>query len=650
MKDGFVKVGAVSPSLRVGNPEYNSREIIGFIDKARKEGIKVLVFPEMSITGYTCGDLFFQKSLLASADNALGDIVVATAGSDMLVFVGYPLSYGGKLYNTAVAVQDGRVLAFIAKKNLPTYGEFYETRWFTPCPEENIILDTEWGDVRFGNKIIFDASVPTSLRIGAEICEDLWVADPPSTHLAVAGATLIVNLSASDELVGKEEYRKHLVTDQSARTLSAYIYCDASEGESTTDMVFTGADIIAEDGAVLASRQYSLGEILVSEIDTDRLESERSKRNTFVIRDSGYDYIPIAFDEEETELTRFVDPHPFVPEDGESRVKRCEKVLTLQSLGLRRRLQHTHSSRCVIGLSGGLDSTLALLVAVKAFDSLGIDRKNILCVTMPCFGTTKRTKSNAEKLSLSLGTDFLTVDITEAVKCHFRDIGQSLDDYSVTYENGQARERTQVLMDLANKNGALVVGTGDLSELALGWATYNGDHMSMYGVNAGVPKTLVRNLVSYYADYECDDECRTVLYDILATPVSPELIPGKDGGIDQVTEDIVGPYELHDFFLYSIVRQSFGAGKTFRLAVYAFRDLYDEDTVYKWLRTFIRRFFSQQFKRSCLPDGPKIGAVTLSPRSDWRMPSDADSSVWLSELDREYEEQKRKKMDIKSCL
>ncbi len=643
MKDGFVKVGAVSPSLRVGNPEYNSKEIIRFIDKAKKEGIKVLVFPEMSVTGYTCGDLFFQRSLLISAERALSAITDATKGSDTLVFVGYPLSYGGKLYNTAAAIQGGKVLAFIAKKNLPTYGEFYETRWFTPCPEENIVLDTEWGLVRFGNKIILDASVPSSLRIGAEICEDLWVADPPSTHHSLAGATLIVNLSASDELVGKDEYRRNLVMDQSARTLSSYIYCDASEGESTTDMVFTGADIICENGTVLSSRSYSLSEILVSEIDTDRLESERAKRNTFPLCDSGYDYIPVAFDEAETELTRFVDRHPFVPEDGESRLKRCEKVLTLQSLGLKRRLEHTHSTKCVIGLSGGLDSTLALLVAVKAFDSLHIDRKNIMAVTMPCFGTTKRTKSNAEKLAASLGTDFLTVDITESVKCHFRDIGQSLDDYSVTYENAQARERTQVLMDLANKNGALVVGTGDLSELALGWATYNGDHMSMYGVNAGVPKTLVRNLVSYYAEYECDDECRAVLSDILATPVSPELIPGKDGGIDQVTEDIVGPYELHDFFLYSIVRQSFGAGKTYRLALYAFRGVYDEDTIYKWLRTFIRRFFSQQFKRSCLPDGPKVGAVTLSPRSDWRMPSDADPGVWLEELDRKYEELKQRK-------
>lgn len=641
MKDGFVKVAAVSPSLRVGNTDYNSKEIIKAIKKAQEERVKVLVFPELSITGYTCADLFFQRSLLDSASLALMDIVDATQNSDILVFVGYPLQYGGKLFNTAAAIQNGKVLAFIAKKNLPTYGEFYETRWFTPCPDENVVLTTEWGDVLFGNKIILEAEEPDSLRIGAEICEDLWVADPPSTHLALAGATLIVNLSASDELTGKEDYRINLVNGQSARTLSAYIYSDASEGESTTDMVFTGANIISEDGFTLVSRTYSLGELVVTEIDTQKLESERSKRNTFPLKDDNYDYIPIDFDVEETILTRFIDSHPFVPSQDCYRVRRCAKVLLLQSLGLKRRIEHTHASSCVIGLSGGLDSTLALLVTVKAFDSLNMDRKNIKAITMPCFGTTKRTKSNAEKLALSLGLDFIEIDITASVKQHFIDINQSLDDYSVTYENGQARERTQVLMDYANKIGALVVGTGDLSELALGWATYNGDHMSMYGVNTGVPKTLVRSLVSYYADYVASPECRDVLIDILNTPVSPELIPGKDGNIDQVTEDIVGPYELHDFFIYSIVRQSFGASKTFRLAEYAFKDKYDYETIYKWLRTFIRRFFSQQFKRSCLPDGPKVGAVTLSPRSDWRMPSDADSFVWLKELDDAYEERKK---------
>lgn len=640
MKDGFIKVAAVSPSLKVANPLYNSGEIIKHIKEAGEKRVKILVFPELSITGYTCGDLFFQRTLLSSAEEALRKIIASTVNQDTLVFVGYPLSYGGKLFNTAAVIQRGRVLAFIAKKNLPNYGEFYDARWFTPCPEENITLDTEWGEVRFGNKIIFDADMPSSLRIAAEICEDLWVADPPSTHHALAGATLIVNLSASDETIGKEEYRLSLVSGQSARTLSGYIYADASIGESSTDMVFTGADIIAENGAVLSSRSLSMSELVISEIDTDKLESEREKRNTFPLSESGYDFIPVSFDVEKTALTRFIDPRPFVPENDSNLRKRCEKVLLLQSLGLGKRLEHTKAGCCVIGLSGGLDSTLALLVTVKAFDSLKLDRKNIKAVTMPCFGTTKRTRSNAEKLASSLGVDFITVDITASVRSHFKDIGQSEDDYSVTYENSQARERTQVLMDLANKSGGLVVGTGDLSELALGWATYNGDHISMYGVNAGVPKTLVRSLVGYYRDNEASPDAALVLNDILLTPVSPELIPaGADGTIKQVTEDIVGPYDLHDFFLYNTVRNSFPAAKIFRLAKYAFGSEYDDETIYKWERTFFKRFFSQQFKRSCLPDGPKVGAVTLSPRSDWRMPSDGDGAIYLEELDGIYKEE-----------
>ncbi len=640
MKDGFIKVAAVSPSLKVGNTEYNSNEIIKHIQHAGERKVKVLVFPEMGITGYTSSDLFFQRSLLFAAETALDKIVESTAIYDTLVFVGYPLEHLGKLYNTAAVIQRGKVLAFIAKKNLPTYGEFYETRWFTPCPEENVSVNTKWGEVVLGNRIIFDCTFPSSLRVAAEICEDLWVADPPSTHHALAGATVIVNLSASDEIVGKEEYRKELVSSQSARTLSAYIYCDASEGESTTDMVFTGSDIIAEDGLILSSRTFSSGELIETEVDTDKLESERAKRNTFIVDDSRYTHIQFSLEEEETTLTRFVDPHPFVPMNDDSCKKRCEKVLMLQALGLKRRLEHTGSRKCVIGLSGGLDSTLALLVAVKAFDMASLERKNIKAITMPCFGTTKRTKSNAEKLADALSADFITVDITESVLSHFKDIGQSSDDYSITYENSQARERTQVLMDWANKENALVIGTGDLSELALGWATYNGDHMSMYGVNTGVPKTLVRSLVGYYRDNECTPGCAAVLGDILLTPVSPELIPGRNGEIDQVTEDIVGPYELHDFFLYCIMRCSYSVTKTFRLATYAFKDTYDRETIYKWLRTFIKRFFSQQFKRSCLPDGPKVGAVTLSPRSDWRMPSDADSSVFLLELEKAYGKEK----------
>ena len=639
MRHGFIKVASASPSLKVGNPDYNKDRIIDLMRKAEKEGVKVLVFPELSITGYTSGDLFFQSSLLSSSQEALLDIKEASKDLDLLSFVGYPLKYNGKLYNTLAAIQHGSILAFFAKRNLPTYGEFYEERWFTPSPSENMLIDYKGEDVVFGSKIILSYS--DSLKISAEICADLWVPDPPSTHHAMAGATLIVNASASDELIGKSEYRKNLVSGQSARIIGAYIYSDASEGESTTDMVFTGSNVIAENGTILKAVDYSLDELIISEIDTEKLERERYVRNTFPISEEGYAYIDISFNECETKLTRYIDPHPFVPVDEAKRNERCDKILTLQALGLKKRLQHTRSKKVVVGLSGGLDSTLALLVAVKAFDMLSLDRKGIIAITMPCFGTTKRTRSNAELLALSLCVDFRTIDITESVKAHFKDIGQSLDDFSVTYENGQARERTQVLMDTSNKEGALVIGTGDLSELALGWATYNGDHMSMYGVNAGVPKTLVRYLVKYVAETTENEVESKVLFDILSTPVSPELLPAKDGEISQVTEDIVGPYELHDFFLYYIVRLSFSPGKVYRLALIAFDGVFDSETIYKWLRTFIRRFFSQQFKRSCLPDGPKIGTLTLSPRSDWRMPSDADSEIWLKELEREYKLHKK---------
>ena len=643
MRDGFIKVAAASPSLKVGNPSFNKERIIDLMTEADRKGVKVLVFPELSITGYTAGDLFFQSALLESATEALLEIAEASAALDVLSFVGYPLRYNGKLYNTAAAVKGGRILAFVAKRNLPNYSEFYEERWFTPSPKENLVLESEDGDILFGSRIIFSASFPSSLKIAAEICEDLWVPDPPSTHHAAAGATVLVNLSASDEIIGKSEYRRALVSGQAARTVSAYIYADASEGESTTDMVFTGSNIISENGTILASVEYSCDSLLITEVDTDRLERERAARNTYMTEEDGYDYIDIEFDEEETLLTRPIDPHPFVPSDEGRRRERCEKILTLQALGLKRRLSHTKSRKVVVGLSGGLDSTLALLVAVRAFDMLALDRKGIVAITMPCFGTTGRTKSNAEKLALAERVDFRTIDIGESVKSHFRDIGQSMDDLSVTFENGQARERTQVLMDVANKEGALVIGTGDLSELALGWATYNGDHMSMYGVNGGVPKTLVRHLVRYVAETTSIKEEAEVLLDILATPVSPELLPARNGEISQVTEDLVGPYELHDFFLYNMVRLSLSPGKIFRLASIAFSGIYDCETIYKWERTFIKRFFQQQFKRSCLPDGPKVGTITLSPRSDWRMPSDGDSEIWLKALDEEWEIHKSNK-------
>ena len=632
MKDGFVRVAASSPELRVADPAFNAGEIMKEITKAGALGVKVLVFPELSVTGYTCSDLFFQEKLKRSALEALDYILKATADADMLIFLGFPYSHRGKLYNTAAAIKGGRVLALIPKKNIPNYSEFYERRWFTPAPEANEKVVFLGQETVFGRKVVLEADYPPTLRIGAEICEDLWVPDPPSRELAENGATLIVNLSASDELIGKEEYRASLVASTSARYVSAYIYADASFGESTTDMVFTGSDLIAENGAVLASANFKNDSLLYSEIDTARLVSEREKMTTYPAPWGCFERVPVHFTMEETPLSRIFARQPFVPSDEREREERAEKILTLQALGLRKRLHATRAQKSVVGLSGGLDSTLALLVTVKAYRMLDRDMKDIIAVTMPCFGTTERTKSNAEKLALALGVDFRSVNITKSVLQHFEDIGQSTEDFSVTYENGQARERTQVLMDLANKEGGLVIGTGDLSELALGWATYNGDHMSMYAVNASVPKTLVRFLVRHAA-LDLGGEAASVLYDILDTPVSPELLPAKDGKISQVTEDIVGPYELHDFFLYYLVRCSFSPAKIYRIAVPTFEGLYDKATIKKWLVTFVRRFFSQQFKRSCLPDGPKVGSVTLSPRSDWRMPSDASSACWLKEAE-----------------
>ncbi len=633
MNDGFIKVGAASPVLRVADPAFNCDKITQMMKSAVEKGVKILVFPELAITGYTAQDLFFQKRLRKSAECALEKIVDASADLDVLVFVGYPFEYKDKLYNTAVAVKDGHVLALIAKKNLPSYGEFYETRWFTPSPEENIPVDILGDTVPFGRKIILSCTSMPSLKIGAEICEDLWVPDPPSVHLAENGATVIVNLSASDEVIGKAEYRKNLVQSTSARLVCGYIYADAAYGESTTDMVFIGSNLIAENGSLVASGTSFLGgDILITELDTEKLVSERMRMNTYSIKDEGYAIVPFGFCVEETTLTRLFPRHPFVPDNDKERAERCRTILSLQALGLARRLEAAHAKTAVIGLSGGLDSTLALLVTVNSFLILKRDLSDIIAVTMPCFGTTERTKSNAERLAESVGVSFRTVDITKSVLQHFEDIGQDRNDLSVTYENAQARERTQVLMDIANKTGGIVIGTGDLSELALGWATYNGDHMSMYGVNSSIPKTLVRYLVRYTADTSKKEEA-DVLYDILDTPVSPELLPAKDGKISQVTEDIVGPYELHDFFLYYMVRFGFAPKKIFRLAHIAYKDIYTDEIIKKWLVVFIRRFFAQQFKRSCLPDGPKVGTVTFSPRSDWRMPSDASAAAWMEEAE-----------------
>lgn len=634
MKDGFVKVAVASPSLKVGDTEYNADRIIALMAKAKALHVKVLVFPELSITGYTAGDLFFQSRLLHAALAALERIREESKGSDTALFVGLPLQIRGKLYNTAALIQNGEVKGLIPKTNIPSYQEFYESRWFTPSPEENEEVQLFGSLVPFGNKLLFqDAKIP-SLVLSAEICEDCWVPYSPSLMHAIHGATVIANLSCSDELIGKEQYRNDLVRMQSAKLVAAYLYADAGEGESTTDMVFAGHDIIAENGTILTSSFLENDRLIVTEVDTERLCAERVKQTTYPSPSlSGFRIIPLCFKEETCTLTRLISPFPFVPEDDRKRESCAERIVLLQALGLKKRLEHTHARAVVVGLSGGLDSTLALLVCVRAFKLLSRSLEGIIAISMPCFGTTKRTRSNAEELASSLGVSFRQIDIRESVRRHFADIGQSEDVLDVTYENAQARERTQVLMDVANKEGGMVIGTGDLSELALGWATYNGDHMSMYAVNASVPKTLVRHLVRYCASIS-PDAVKNVLLDVLATPVSPELLPAKgDGTISQVTEDLVGPYELHDFYLYYALRYGFAPAKVFRLALYAFQGVYDGKTILKWLRTFYRRFFAQQFKRSCLPDGPKVGSITLSPRSDWRMPSDAESTVWLSQLD-----------------
>ena len=640
MRDGFIKVAAGTPKIRVADCDYNAGQIIALMREAAAQGVKVLALPELCLTGYTCGDLFLQSTLLDGAERALGCILEETKELDMLTALGMPVRAGGKLFNCAVVIQNGSILAIVPKTYLPNYGEFYEGRWFYPC-------DRDWDETMmprgsgldFGNygaigqALIRFSNMP-DLTIGVEICEDLWASDPPSRRLAEAGATLILNLSASNEAAGKAAYRRQLVLSQSARLCCGYIYADAGEGESTTDLVFTGHNIIAENGAMLAEQQFSTG-LTVSEIDVGRLTYERRRLTPFPVINEAeklyWDEAEITLSD--TPLTRPVSPAPFIPADAGDRAQRCEEILTIAALGLKKRLEHTNASCAVVGLSGGLDSTLAILITAKAFDMLGWDRKGILAVTMPCFGTTRRTRSNAEVLALELGADFREVNIGKAVEQHFADIGQSMEDQSVTFENAQARERTQVLMDLANQRGGLVIGTGDLSELALGWATYNGDHMSMYAVNASIPKTLVRHLVAWEAD-RLGGRAGEVLRDILDTPVSPELLPPKDGEIAQKTEDLVGPYELHDFYLYYAVRWGFPPRKVLRLAEYAFDGRYGREALLHWLKNFYRRFFSQQFKRSCLPDGPKVGSVALSPRGDWRMPSDAAAKLWLDELER----------------
>ena len=637
MRDGFIKVAAGTPKIRVADCRYNAEQIFTMMREADKQGVKVLCLPELCLTGYTCGDLFLQDTLLCGAEEGLQTILEATRNLDMVTVLGLPVrcKWDNKLYNCAAVIQSGEILGLVPKTYLPNYGEFYEQRWFASGAGVETSVDLCGETVDMDAAGLFACEKVPNLVLGVEICEDLWATEPPSARLARGGATVILNLSASNELVGKSGYRRNLVVGQSGRLVCGYVYADAGEGESTTDLVFTGHNMIAENGALLAERRFATG-LTISEIDVDRLAYERRRMTTFNgQRQADLWRASFSLPLEETRLTRAVSPAPFVPADAEDRAERCNEILKIAALGLKKRLEHTGARTAVVGLSGGLDSTLAILITAVAMKLLDRPASDIIAVTMPCFGTTDRTRDNAVELAERLGATLKRIDIGSAVKVHFKDIGQSMEDHSVTFENGQARERTQVLMDIANQNGGLVIGTGDLSELALGWATYNGDHMSMYGVNAGIPKTLVRHLVAFVSDDKGSEDPRlsAVLDDILDTPVSPELLPAIEGKISQKTEDLVGPYELHDFFLYYAVRWGFPPRKVFRLAEHALGRTYDRATILKWLNNFYRRFFTQQFKRSCLPDGPKVGSVTLSPRGDWRMPSDAVAALWMEELE-----------------
>lgn len=634
MRQGFIKVAAATPKAVVADPIENAQRICTLVKETAENGAKIIVFPELSLTSYSCSDLFLQETLLSEAKKALLFLAEQTKDMDALIFVGLPYEHLGKLYNVAAAVNHGKILGLVPKTYIPNYGEFYEARHFAKgmkkVEQTRFLPDME---LPIGTNQIFACKELPELRVAVEICEDVWAPNPPSISHALAGANVIVNLSASDETTGKDIYREALVGGQSARLLCGYVYASAGDGESTQDVVYSGHNIIAENGTILAKAKRFVNETIYSEFDVFRLNTERRRMTTFETKNENYVNQLFSLKLEETKLTRFIDPAPFVPGNKKDRDKRCEEILSIQSMGLKKRLEHTHCKNAVVGISGGLDSTLALLVTVRAFDLLGMDHGQITAVTMPGFGTTDRTYDNAVKLIQCLGAGFKEVSIQDAVRIHFRDIGQDEKVHDVTYENGQARERTQILMDIANKNGGMVIGTGDMSELALGWATYNGDHMSMYGVNASVPKTLVRHLVRYYADTCDNQELREVLLDVLDTPVSPELLPPEDGKIAQKTEDIVGPYELHDFYLYYVLRFGYAPSKIYRLAKIAFAGVYDKETILKWLKTFYRRFFAQQFKRSCLPDGPKVGTVAVSPRGDLRMPSDAAAAIWQKELE-----------------
>ena len=628
---GFVRVGAVTPRVFVGDVAKNTESVIREIVKAVKKGVGAIVFPELFLTGYTCGDLFYQPVLLDAVNGAIERLREFSRSVTAIFAVGAPVRKDGKLYNCAVVFCGGKILGVVPKTYLPDYNEFYERRWFSPAPERGGEIELNGAVVPFGTDLLFENENFSGEKIAVEICEDLWAAESPSVKHAVRGATLIFNLSASDELIGKAEYRRALVSSHSAKTVSAYVYCDAGDGESSTDTVFAGHNLVCENGKILTESKLFYNGLVFADVDLSFISYERERLFNYV-REYG-DYRVVKFNGALVYegFERRYGRTPFVPDNKSEIRSRADLILALQSQGLKTRVEKINCKTLVVGLSGGLDSTLAILVAVRAIDALKRSRKDIIAVTMPCFGTTKRTKSNAVALAESLGVTLEEVDITESVRSHFRDIGQSETVTDVTYENSQARERTQVLMDIANKTGGIVVGTGDLSELALGWATYNGDHMSMYGVNASVPKTLVRYVVGRVAE-ESDEATSAVLKDVLATPVSPELIPAVDGEISQKTEDIVGPYELHDFFLYYFVRTGFAPSKIYEIATRTFDGAYSAAVIYKWLDKFIRRFFSQQFKRSCMPDGVKVGSVSLSPRGDWRMPSDANAELWLADL------------------
>ncbi len=654
MRDGFFRAAAATPKIKVADPVHNRQEICSIIEAYEKKGVELLVFPELCLSGYTCNDLFLQEVLLEQVKEELKHIVEFTKEKQMLIFVGLPWEHEGKLYNVAAAICNGTLLGLVPKTNLPNYSEFYELRHFTRGMEKPVMADWNGTQVPMGTNLLFTCKEYPKLTVAAEICEDVWVPCPPSIRHALAGATVIVNCSASDEVVGKDSYRRELICGQSARLICAYVYANAGEGESTQDLVFGGHNIIAENGTRLAetsrfaamheedvpAMRFPAPETICADIDLERLNAERRRTTTYPAADRE-NYQTVSFslaaphkETQEEKLLRYIDNRPFVPHNERERSRRCEDIFTIQAMGLKKRLEHTGCSHVVLGISGGLDSTLALLVAARAFDMLSIPRSQIHAITMPCFGTTDRTYQNACQMTRQLGASLKEIDIKASVTKHFEDIGHDSSVHDVTYENGQARERTQILMDIANQVGGMVIGTGDMSELALGWATYNGDHMSMYGVNVSVPKTLVRHLVRYYADTCGEEALKAVLLDVLDTPVSPELLPPENGVISQKTEDLVGPYELHDFFLYYVLRFGFKPSRIYRMALQAFEGEYDRETIFKWLNVFYRRFFAQQFKRSCLPDGPKVGSVAVSPRGDLRMPSDAARRIWMDDLEK----------------